>query len=75
MVTWSPMRHLKKEWIKTHETKKRLQRIAQWIDNFGGLIAIQRHLEDVFSTAPSLQSWIIRENGKIYGDYDAKISF
>lgn len=66
---------LRKDWDKEARTNQKIQEVATWIENFGGLAAIESHLDNDLSKAPRYQRMILSENKASYGEDNAEISF
>jgi DNA-directed RNA polymerase subunit RPC12/RpoP len=66
---------IRKNWDRTLPSIERLTKVSKWTEEFGGPIAVQNHLREVLSTAPSRQMVTIREISEPYQKNDAEISF
>jgi len=71
LAVWS----LRLGWNKELATKGRLSRVARWIEEFGGISSIEKHLSDVLANAPRVRTPMIQESHPQYGFSDDEISF
>jgi putative DNA methylase len=71
MAIWS----LRQRWDKLRTTKDRLASVARWVDDFGGLPSVEKHLGHVLSGKPKIRKMMIRETDAIYEARDAAVSF
>lgn len=65
---------LRKEWNKGLPSHEKLKKVAAWVEEMGGLAAIQEHLAD-FSSAPVKQQVMAREDEQPYGSREPEVSF
>ena len=63
---------LRNGWDRSMPSKERLKIVADWVEKTGGLVAVQEHLGEILSHAPSIQMVIARESEQ---PYDLEISF
>jgi len=58
---------LRKQWRRDIDTKRRLEKVEQWIVEFGGLEGVEEYLDDIFDLAPETRTMAIRESEAKYG--------
>ncbi len=66
---------LRQSWDRAKPTEERLSTVADQIQRFGGLHAVERYLGDDLLSAPRLQLAIAREDEAMYGASDDEVSF
>jgi putative DNA methylase len=66
---------LRRGWNGGLNATERLAAVSQWIQEFGGLSSMERHLADVLSGRPRAHSATVRENLMRYEVRDAEVSF
>lgn len=71
MAIWN----LRKAWKKERPTLLRIEEVAKHISAFGGLKAVEKHLQNELEFAPQIQSAIVREKETNYQVHDDEISF
>lgn len=67
--------NLRKNWDKTAATPKKISRVAQWLQNFGGWTEVEKHLgepDDIFNNMPL---FTVHEGTEKYGDEYADLTF
>lgn len=73
LAIWS----LRTNWDKNESTGRRLIKVTQWLNDFGGPEAVEQHLTDNsdFEHTPALLQMMSGENEPLYGAEDAEIPF
>jgi adenine-specific DNA methylase len=67
LAIWS----LRNKWDKNESVTKRITRVAEWLQDFGGWIEVDRHLQDTSSSNHEAPLFVARESNKKYGaEYD-----
>jgi adenine-specific DNA methylase len=66
---------LRATWRKEIDTKLRLNKIEDWITEFGGLQGVEMYLDDMFGDVPEKQTMAVREREAVYGGDNDEIPF
>lgn len=67
--------YLRKAWSAEDKVETKIRQISEWIGAFGGLEAVNRHLQGDLEKAPALQGASVREEATVYEVDDAQVSF
>jgi len=66
---------LRNKWKEESSTEEKLGNVAQWIDAFGALPAVEKHLKLGSRNAPRSHAMMVREPKPVYETADNQISF
>lgn len=66
---------LRQGWDREAGVAERLRVVRQWLDDFGGWLAVEAHLKDAAATPLSLLACTVAEEPATYGATDARVSF
>jgi putative DNA methylase len=67
--------NLRKEWCWEADTEKKLLTVNGWMEHFGGLSAVEEHLDLTSSGIPRIRFTGIQEPESAYGALDDEIAF
>jgi putative DNA methylase len=67
--------NLRKEWYREADTEKKLSTVNGWMEHFGGLSAVEEHLDLTSSGIPRIRFAGIQEPESTYGALDDEIAF
>ena len=71
LAIWS----LRTRWNRNDTITRRIARIAEWIQDFGGWLEVEKHLHESDALHPGVPLFAVRESSQDYGVDDADISF
>jgi len=71
LATWS----LRVGWVKDISTEKKLERIAEWVRNFGGTPDIEKYLYDFLNNLKDEQQFIVKDGDLEYETSGDEIPF
>ena len=66
---------LRKMWNHRKQTEKRLQEVARWIDNFGGLSAVEGFLNLTSENLYESRRVAVGEPAAVYAEKDEAVTF
>jgi len=67
--------NLRNHWDDGIQADEKIKRVADWVDAFGGLVAVEEHLKPMLSEIPRSRKMAIHEPEPIYEGPDSQISF
>ncbi len=71
LATWN----LRKEWDQEADVEKKLSAVSSWMEQFGGLSAVEKHLELTSSGVPRIRFGGVQEPEPAYGALDDEASY
>jgi hypothetical protein len=67
--------NLRKEWDQEADIEKKLSAVSSWMEQFGGLSAVENHLELTSSGVPRIRFGGVQEPEPAYGALDDEASY
>jgi hypothetical protein len=67
--------NLRKEWDREADVEKKLAAVSSWMEQFGGLPAVEKHLELTSSGVPRIRFGGVQEPEPAYGALDDEASY